>query len=69
MRARLKCDNPDDIEFTLSITMPAKEWEQLRDQMTTDYPSWKLTSAINSLLADARRIYWHDDEKGKELNV
>jgi hypothetical protein len=53
MKARLKVEKPDDIEFTMTITMKASEWEQLRDQLNTDWPSWKLTAAITSLLSDA----------------
>lgn len=68
MRCRLLAEKPDEIEFTLKITMTAKEWETLRDQLSDKHPSWKLTSAINSLLADARKIFWHDDNpEGKAI--
>ena len=66
MKVRLKVEKPDDIDFTLTITMKASEWEALRDQLSDKWPSWKLTSAITSLLADARKVYWHSDE-GKEV--
>lgn len=64
---RLKCEKPEDIDFTLTITMKASEWEAMREQLSGDWPSWKLTSAINSLLSDARKIYWHDTADGKEV--
>lgn len=61
MRARLKCENPDDIEFTMTITMRAKEWETLREQLKSGYPSLKLASHISDLLGQARKIYWTKD--------
>lgn len=58
MRYRLKCENPGDIEYTLIVTATAKEWEEFRDQLANVYPSWKFSSAITDLLAQARKIYW-----------
>ena len=63
MECRLKCENPDEIEFTLSITMTAKGWEKLREQLDkselrNSHPSWELIAKINDLLAQARKVYW-----------
>ena len=67
MQTRLKCEKPDDIEFTVTITMTAKEWEKLRDQLDTmekvaSYPSNRLVYQITDLLAQARKIYWANEE-------
>jgi hypothetical protein len=61
MQARLKCEKPDEIEFTLTVTMPAKEWEKLREQFgdrTWQYPASDLCRAINDMLTQARKVYW-----------
>ena len=63
MKCRLKCEKPEDIEYTLTITMPAKEWEKLRDQLqdrqqVNSYPAWTLVRIIDDMLAQARKIYW-----------
>ena len=63
MKTSLKCENPDDIEFTMTITMSAEEWERLRDQLVTAYPSWRLSGAISDLLGQARKIFWTTDEE------
>lgn len=69
MRTRLKCENPEGIDFTMTITMSAKDWELLRDQLDkssigSSYPSWQMKSAINDVLAQARKIYWATDDEG-----
>jgi hypothetical protein len=58
MDFRLKCEKPEDIVFTVTITMKAKEWEQLREQLTSKWPSSDLAMNISDLLAQARKIYW-----------
>jgi hypothetical protein len=63
MHCRLKCEKPDDIEFTMTITMKASDWSRLRDQldsgkMSNGYPAWTLVREINDLLGQARKIYW-----------
>lgn len=63
MKFRLKCESPADIEFTLMATMTAGQWEQVRERLdkgeTKGYePAGQLISAINDLLAQARKIYW-----------
>lgn len=64
MSTRLKCEKPDEIEFTLTTTMPAKDWERLREQFgdrTWQYPASDFCRAINDLLAQARKIYWPNE--------
>lgn len=58
MNARFKMENPKAAEYTLTLTMTAKEWEELRDQLAEKWPSSRLSSVISDLLAQARRIFW-----------
>ena len=63
MKCRFSCEKPDEITFTMTITMSAKEWCDLRDQLQQKWPSSSLSSSISDLLAQARKIYWPKDEQ------
>ena len=65
MKARMKIESPDEVMVTLTITMTAKKWCELRDQLKTDWPSWELSSAITNLLGNVRKIIWDDSEVGR----
>jgi hypothetical protein len=63
MECRLKCEKPNEIVYTMTITMRADEWEKLRDQLQEAktsyiYPAQSLVQSINDLLGQARKIYW-----------
>ncbi len=62
MRCRLGCEKPDDIEYTLHITMAAKDWEKLREQLQVnprwEWPASEMIAQITDMLAQARKIYW-----------
>ena len=58
MKARLKCEKPEDIEYTVVLTATAKEFEELRDQLIDTWPSSDLVRTLNDLLGQARKIYW-----------
>lgn len=64
MQCRLKVEKPEDIEYTLTVTMKAGDWDKLRDQLDKHYawPGSDLVRQINSLLAQARKIYWPADK-------
>ncbi len=61
MECRLKVEKPGEIEYTMTITMKAKDWEELRDQLETAWPAAILAKNINDLLSQARKIYWPKD--------
>lgn len=58
MQCRLICEKPEEIEYTLSMTMKAKDFEAFREQLSSKWPSSELVRQINSLLSQARKIYW-----------
>lgn len=63
MQCRLKCEKPEDIVYTVTVTATAKEWEQLRDQLdklgpALGWPARTIRDEIDDLLAQARKIYW-----------
>lgn len=69
MNFRLKCEKPEEIEYTIVITMKAGEWELVRESLDTaqkrNHPAHQVIGAINDLLAQARKIYWPKDDEVK----
>ena len=67
---RFLVENPDDIIFTMKITMTAREWCDLRDAKQKDssysdggYLVTRLSQRITDLLADARKTFWKSDDE------
>lgn len=61
MKARFMIEAPDEIEATMKITMSVKEWTNLRDQLDSKWPSSRLGIAITQVLAEARKVYYAQD--------
>jgi len=51
-------ENPKEIECTMKITMKVGDWEILRDQLESKWPSSDLYMQITSILVDARKIFY-----------
>ncbi len=58
MKTRFMIENPSAIEATVEITMPIREWIDFRDQLSKDYPSWRLSVAITDLIAQAEKVFF-----------
>lgn len=63
MRMHYIVENPEQITCTMKITMTVKEWEELRDELSNRWPASRLTSAITSVLTNARRLIYPPAEK------
>ena len=63
MKIRYMLESPGLIEATMKITMTVKEWEELRDQLTEKWPSSRLSSAITSVLSDARKTIYPPEKE------
>jgi hypothetical protein len=70
MKMRLKCEDPNQIVYTVTTTATAAEWGHFRDclddfVMKSLLPHRDLVygfrNQINDLLAQARKIYWTAD--------
>ena len=57
MRGTIKIDNPMQVECTISITATLEDWSGLKEQLTTDYPSWKLRGLIGELVMKATKQF------------
>ncbi len=62
MKVRFMIEEPQEIEATMKITMTVKEWEDLRDQLASKWPSSRLSTCITTLLCDARKVIYADEK-------
>ncbi len=65
MKARFMMENPDQIEATMKITMTLAEWTDLRDQLSRDWPSWRLSSFITDLVGQSRKVFYPEVQEGE----
>lgn len=62
MKATITALNPDEIELRMCVTMPLKEWKALQAQLSSAWPSWKLSSTIGHLVWKAQQNFETDSE-------
>lgn len=58
MKGEFSANNPQDIEFTLTLTMKLKDWLELKKQLTTDYPSWRVGEEISDMVMQAKKVFY-----------
>ncbi len=58
MDGRFMMENPEKLMATMKITASVKEWEELRDQLTRDWPSWQFSNLITDLITQARKVIY-----------
>jgi hypothetical protein len=52
MISEYKIQKLDEVNATLTLTMEIKHWRELREQLTTKYPSWKFGEQIMLMLRE-----------------
>jgi hypothetical protein len=61
MRTSAKVEKPQDVDVTISITMPVSEWDKLRLQLSArEWPAARLDSAIIDAISKIRRTVYGD---------
>lgn len=64
MRTQMTATKPDDIDFTLTISMRLGEWKDLREEISKDgHTGWKLRSAITGMIIMAQSKFEPEAEK------
>lgn len=51
---------PDEMKFTLEISMTLGDWKKLKDQLVhkQEWPGWSLEDEIQDLISQAERDYF-----------
>jgi hypothetical protein len=62
LKARFRLEDPDAQLATMTLTMPLKEWKELRDKLPSEWPAWQLSGAINDLVMQAQKVFCADHE-------
>lgn len=62
MKADIRAEKPGEIEFTVTLTMPLKNWIELRDSLSEKWPATDLRYAINQMVHQAQEKFWPDWE-------
>jgi hypothetical protein len=62
MRTSIKVENPDDVLMSMTITMTVKQWTELQQQLQNTWPSWVLSSRITTLIHQARKVFYAEQE-------
>lgn len=62
MDGRLKVEKPDEMVYEVTLRGTVKEFEKLRDQLQKEWPAHTLSGIITNVLAQARKIYWVEEE-------
>lgn len=58
MKTTFQAENPDGIEFTLTITMTLGQFRKIKEDLkSTSYPSDELSRAISSIIFDAQQSF------------
>lgn len=58
MRTHLQATRPEEIEFSLTVTMSLKDWRTVQGQLSKAWPSWELSSAITQMVTEAERRFY-----------
>lgn len=57
MNVKFTATQPDNIEMTVSLTMPLKNWRLLSQQLSTAWPSSELSMDIDSVVRQALKNF------------
>lgn len=62
MKAQFKAESPNEIEMTLTITMPVGEWRALAKVIDSAYPGWQFLGVIRDLILQAEAHFFPHEE-------
>ena len=63
MRAKFETAKPDEIELSLTMTMPIKDWQELKGQLQDNRPSFELGQAITEMIIEASSTFHMKETK------
>lgn len=66
MKTVFRIERPDDVQMVLTVTMTLGEWRKLQEQLSSSYPSWRLSSAISEMVLEAKSAFYPSDDAKEE---
>jgi uncharacterized membrane protein len=62
MKTTIKIEDPENVELSMTITMPMSSWKKLNDQLShadirSAHPSWELSRDISKLVEQMRKHF------------
>lgn len=58
MKSTFKLDNVDEMQATMTLTMPVKEWRALRKSVKSEWPGFDFTRQIDDLIRAAEGHFY-----------
>lgn len=59
----IQISEPDSVKLTLTVTMTAKEWKELRKQLAGgSWPAPRFSEAINDMVRQSERFFFPTEE-------
>lgn len=70
MKSRMFIEKPGEVQVTLTVTMSADRWDNIRNWLRESKaplyePPHQFASAIDDLLRQVRKMLWHDADDQK----
>lgn len=65
MKGKFSITDPDEIKFTMTVTMTLGEWKRLKTQLSNSPPSTALYFAVVQMINKVENEYTSDDMEVK----
>jgi len=63
VRATFRIQNPDEVMATVTVSMPIKQWRELRGQLSDKWPSWDFARVIGDAIRQAEETFYAKTEE------
>lgn len=63
MDLRYMLSVPENTVVELKIRATVREIEELRDQLSQKYPSWRFSGLLTAAISDARKVWYAEERK------
>ena len=57
----MKVVDPDSVKLTVTLTASLTEWKELKAELPTNFPTFKLREAIGDMVAQAGKHFYPKD--------
>jgi hypothetical protein len=57
IRSTYRLNGVDDVNATLTVTMPVKHWKEFQSSLSEKWPNWEFSSKISEMINEANRVF------------